>query len=64
MNRRELLQQVGNGFGLLALGSLLGQSRTVNALPTPHHLAKAKRVIFLFMHGGPSQIDTFDPKPI
>ena len=66
MNRREMLAQVGNGFGLLALGSMLGQSRSVNAmsLPSPHHLAKAKRIIFLFMHGGPSQIDTFDPKPI
>ena len=57
------------GFGGLALAGLLGaeQARAASASPlavkAPHFPAKAKRVIFLFMHGGPSQVDTFDPKP-
>ena len=74
--RRELLRQSGAGFGLLALQGLLGQyaahssegSETSNANPlaarAPHFTPRAKRVIFLFMHGGPSQVDTFDYKPL
>ncbi len=71
MNRRQLLQQTGGGFGSVALAALLaGESRAasapVNALAPrqPHFPARAKRVIFLFMPGGPSQVDTFDPKPV
>ncbi len=70
MNRRQLLQQTLGGFGSVALAALLaGESRAasapVNALAPrqPHFPARAKRVIFLFMPGGPSQVDTFDPKP-
>jgi hypothetical protein len=57
--RREMLCRCANGFGGLALASMLADAQTQ---PT-HHAAKAKSVIFLFMDGGPSQIDTFDPKP-
>jgi hypothetical protein len=67
--RREMLRTSANGFGLLALGSLFaqqGQAAAANPLAPrkPHFAPKAKRVIFLFMHGGPSQVDTFDPKPM
>jgi hypothetical protein len=71
--RRDLLQSTACGFGLLALMDLLaGETRGADAprsgadplAPKPPHFpAKAKRVIFLFMHGGPSQVDTFDYKP-
>jgi hypothetical protein len=68
VNRRDLLKVSANGFGLLALGGLLaGQSQAASnplAAKAGHFPAKAKRVIFLFMHGGPSQVDTFDPKPL
>jgi hypothetical protein len=59
--RREFLMKSGAGFGALALSSLLQASET-SAL-RPHYAMKAKSVIFLFMEGGPSALDTFDPKP-
>ena len=58
--RRQALRQSALGFGFLALADLL---RAADG-PRPHHEPKAKRVIFLFMKGGPSQVDTFDPKPL
>jgi hypothetical protein len=72
--RREWLQAAGGGFGALALRALLGgdgllaadaPAAALNplAVKPPHHKAKAKSVIFLFMYGGPSHIDLFDPKP-
>ncbi len=62
--RRALLRQSGAGFGLLGLRGLFGAEATNPlGLKNPHFAPKAKRVIFLFMHGGPSSIDTFDPKP-
>ncbi len=64
--RRALLRQSAAGFGLLGLRTLMAEeSKPVNPLApkTPHFAPKAKRIIFLFMHGGPSSIDTFDPKP-
>ncbi len=71
LTRRDLLRTSANGFGLLALADMLkaGEppaAKAVNplAVKPPHFAAKAKRVIFLFMHGGPSQVDTFDPKPM
>jgi hypothetical protein len=67
LTRRDALRTTANGFGLLALGGLLGQpARADNPLAQkkPHFKPRAKRVIFLFMHGGPSQVDTFDPKPM
>ncbi len=70
-SRRDLLRQSALGFGSLAFASLLAESESraqsapANPLAPrlPHFPAKAKRVIFLFMHGGPSQVDTFDYKP-
>jgi Protein of unknown function (DUF1501) len=65
MTRREALQIAGCGFGALGLvGALQGAaSSDPLALKQPHFPAKAKHVIFLFMNGGMSQVDTFDPKP-
>ena len=69
-NRREFIRDGFCGFGALALASMLQSDRVrganLNPLAAkpPHHDAKAKSVIFLFMAGGPSQIETFDPKPL
>src|SRR5215212_2296273 len=78
-SRRDFLFRAGNGFGALALSHLLERSAFANSgaenredkkqsnplAPRPPHFApKAKAVIFLFMVGGPSQMETFDPKPI
>jgi hypothetical protein len=73
MTRRDMLATCANGFGGLALASLLAEpafgaapaenSKNPLAPRPPHFKPKAKSVIFLFMDGGPSQIDTFDPKP-
>src|SRR5437016_10414928 len=72
--RREMLTQAANGFGAMALAALLQEPsfgaprvpgeapRAKGARPT-HFPAKARSVIFLYMDGGPSQVDTFDPKP-
>jgi len=65
-----MLARCANGFGALALASLMGE-RAFGAVPAsgplapkpPHYPAKARSVIFLYMDGGPSQVDTFDPKP-
>src|SRR4051812_4316891 len=70
-SRREFLKRAGNGFGLLGLAHLLQQDARAASpasadplAPRPGHFpAKAKRCIFLFMTGGPSQMDLFDPKP-
>ncbi len=71
LSRRQALSRSAVGFGSLALASLLaneghGAPAVVNPLApkTPHFPARAKRVIFLFMKGGPSHLDTFDPKPL
>ena len=59
-----LVPTVATGFGAMALASLLDQNNQARAESgAPHHKATAKNVIFLFMEGGPSHIDTFDPKP-
>ncbi|MFO0985267.1 MAG: DUF1501 domain-containing protein [Planctomycetota bacterium] len=68
-NRREMLAQCGVGFGLLALADLFArqaraEARSPLAARAPHFAPRARRVIFLFMHGGPSQVDTFDYKPL
>jgi hypothetical protein len=65
ISRRAMLQRVSTGFGWLAFAGLFGErtgAATGSARP-PHFPPKAKNVIFLFMDGGPSQVDTFDPKP-
>ena len=72
-SRRAFLGRAGNGCGLLALAGMLGDKGLLRAAETPllhplaprpaHFAAKAKRVIWLFMNGGPSQVDTWDYKP-
>lgn len=66
-SRRRLLQSTACGFGYLAFADLFSRQTAADegALPSAlaHHAPKAKRAIFLFMHGGPSQVDLFDYKP-
>lgn len=66
INRRQLLQRSATGFGAVALASLLAEQGhgSEGRKPVQHHLPKAKSVIFLYMDGGPSQVDTFDYKPL
>lgn len=72
ISRREMLLRSGMGLGALGLATVLGQPALADDRPglaspmapkPPHFPVKAKRVIHLFMNGGPSQVDTFDPKP-
>jgi hypothetical protein len=64
LNRRDFLARVGMGMGALSFGALAqGQSQSPLAAHTPHFAPKAKRVIHFFLNGGPSHVDTFDPKP-
>jgi hypothetical protein len=63
-NRREFLCEAFCGFGALAFSSLAQAATNPLAPKPPHNAAKAKSVIFLFMAGGPSHIETFDPKPL
>ena len=73
LSRRSFLRQSGCGFGSLALAALMAQGELggkaaaaagdVNAPKQPHFKPRAKNIIFLYMDGGPSQVDTFDPKP-
>jgi Protein of unknown function (DUF1501) len=68
--RREMLLRCANGFGAVALSALFAEDGRAASAPDPalngglHHPAKARNVIFLYMDGGPSQVDTFDPKPL
>lgn len=62
LTRRDMLRRCANGFGAVALSALLGDEAFA-AIASPHFSARAKNIIFLFMDGGPSQVDTFDPKP-
>lgn len=67
MSRRALLQRTGCGFGALAASAMAMQGTPSSLLASdmqPHHKPRAKRVIFLFMQGGVSQVDSFDYKPI
>ena len=64
LNRRDFLYGLTSSLGTLAMTDLLAQdSASESDLKKPMHPAKAKNVIMLFMEGGPSQVDTFDPKP-
>ena len=65
LTRREMLGRMCAGFGLAAASQMLGASTFASTTGKSglHHAAKAKRVIFLFLNGGPSHLDTFDPKP-
>lgn len=62
LSRREVLARLGGGLGLVGLSASAAQSPL--ALKQPHFAPKAKRVIFLMMNGGLSQVDSFDPKPM
>jgi hypothetical protein len=65
--RREVLSRLGGGFGGLVLSTLLGEQASRGAdlaVKPPHFPAKARAVIQLFMHGGPSHVDLLDPKPM
>ena len=62
LSRREMLGKMCAGFGMLGLASLLPRP-LLGANPAAHFAPKAKRMVFLFMNGGPSHVDTFDPKP-
>jgi hypothetical protein len=78
MSRRDLLRTMGTGFGVAGLAATVGStlasglnaaivspaSLNPMAPKAPHFPARAKHVIFLFLNGGPSQVDTFDPKPM
>jgi hypothetical protein len=73
LTRRELLRRGGMGFGLVGLAGVLATDGPAAAAETavnplapkkPHFPAKAKQVVHLFMNGGPSHVDTFDPKPL
>src|SRR5690349_17311125 len=75
LNRRQMLKRFASGFGMLGVASLFSEDFISRALAEvapatnplgvrpPQYPARAKRVIFLFMSGGPSHVDTFDPKP-
>jgi hypothetical protein len=64
MNRREMLLKTGRGFGAVALAGLLEAADSNPLAPKPpQQPAKGKSIIYLFMHGGVSHVDTFDPKP-
>lgn len=70
-SRREFLSRAGAGFGAVALSALMGEKLLAStAFPNPvgakipHRLGRAKNVIWLFMEGGPSHLDLFDPKPL
>ena len=75
LSRRDMLIRCGAGFGMIGLASVLAAetppavspsapSANPLALKPPHHAPKAKHIIHLYMNGGPSQVDTFDYKPV
>ncbi|MES2794258.1 MAG: DUF1501 domain-containing protein, partial [Planctomycetota bacterium] len=73
LSRRQALMRSAAGFGSLALSSLMAETARADSAPSaanplavrmPHHAARAKRIIFIFLSGGPSQVDTFDYKPL
>src|SRR6266566_8147071 len=73
LSRREMLARCGTGLGMLGLAGVLADAHELAPAPrlvldplapkAPHFPAKAKHVVHFFMNGGPSQVDTFDPKP-
>jgi hypothetical protein len=71
LSRREVLCRIGGGFGALGLTSVFAEAGLLHAAGAanplapkpPHFPPRARRLIFLFMNGGPSHVDTFDPKP-
>ncbi len=68
LNRRDLMKVLGGGLANVGLASVLASDRALGAAradsaPAPHFAPKAKNIISIFCYGGPSQVDTFDPKP-
>jgi len=64
LNRRDFLYGLTSSLGALAMTDLMAKdSASFSGVKKPMHEPKAKNVIMLFMEGGPSQVDTFDPKP-
>jgi hypothetical protein len=77
LSRREILSRCGTGFGMIGLAGLLADQGLLASQPAsapraaaaplapkaPHPPARAKHIIHVYMNGGPSQVDTFDPKP-
>ncbi|HZL87282.1 MAG TPA: DUF1501 domain-containing protein [Pirellulaceae bacterium] len=75
LSRRDLLTRLGGGFGAIALSTVMADAGLLAADSSPaaknplapkppHYAPRARRLIFLFMNGGPSHVDTFDPKPV
>ena len=73
LSRRDALRRMGSGFGMMAFANMVSQSLARAgavagpegvSVPRPHHTPKAKNIIFLFMNGGVSHVDSFDPKPM
>jgi len=71
LTRRDLLRRSGMGLGMLGLAGVFAQDRALANSPDnpltpkrPHFAGKAKHIVHLFMNGGPSHVDTFDPKPL
>jgi hypothetical protein len=75
LSRRDLLTRLAGGFGAIGLSTVLADAGLLAAEASaaknnplapkaPHYPPRAKRLIFLFMNGGPSHVDTFDPKPV
>ena len=62
-NRRDMLARAGGGFGAIALNALLGENANGATSAQPHHTPRANRVIFLYLTGGVSHVDSFDYKP-
>src|SRR6188508_1030560 len=64
LTRRDFLARVGMGMGMISAGALAqDESPSPLAPRAPHFAPKAKRVVHFFLNGGPSHVDTFDPKP-
>ena len=63
LSRRDFLYGMTSSLGALAMTDMLAKEMTAQGVKKPMHQPKAKNVIMLFMEGGPSQVDTFDPKP-
>jgi hypothetical protein len=65
LSRRQMLRRMCAGFGLVGLAGMVGPQALLASSNgrAPHFAPRARRVIFLFLNGGPSHVDTFDPKP-
>ena len=63
LTRREMLGRCGGGVGSIALAALMGRESLAGTALATHHAPRAKHIVFLYMDGGVSQVDSFDPKP-